>query len=76
MADITDSAVRSSLRLRGEDIPTLTKDLPVSKLQFYVDNPRIYSLIRQEEEAPTQLEIFKKLLILFIDWIKKRHEDM
>jgi hypothetical protein len=64
MADTNDGAVHGSLRLRGEDIPTITMQLPVSKLQFYADNPRIYSLIRQEEDAPSQQEIFKKLFEL------------
>lgn len=64
MADIKDSAVHGSLRLRGEDIPTVTMHLPVAKLKFYEDNPRIYSLIRQENEAPTQQEIFTKLFEL------------
>jgi len=50
------------LRLRGEDVPTVTKDVDHKQLQFYADNPRIYSLVRSDGQTPTQEEIYQKLL--------------
>ena len=50
------------LRIRGNDIPTETRDIDQSKLQFYVDNPRIYSLVRTNAHVPDQDEILKQLL--------------
>jgi hypothetical protein len=54
--------VRGTLRIRGIDIPTITKDVEQSKLQFFVDNPRIYSFVRADGNLPTQSEICDELL--------------
>jgi ParB-like nuclease domain len=51
-----------TLRIRGNDIPTETRDIEQSKLQFYPDNPRIYSLVRPNGHAPDQEEILRELL--------------
>lgn len=53
---------KGTLRLRGQDIDTLTGDVEQTKLQFYVDNPRIYSLVRSDGRNPDQQEICKQLL--------------
>ncbi|RXG84843.1 ParB N-terminal domain-containing protein [Bradyrhizobium zhanjiangense] len=58
----TQSGVAGALRLKGQDIPTRTVDVDQRKLQFYVDNPRIYSLVRAEGKVPDQEEIWKQLL--------------
>jgi hypothetical protein len=52
------------LRIRGQDIPTETREIDQSKLKFYVDNPRIYSLVRSNGHVPDQDEILKQLLAL------------
>lgn len=51
-----------SITLRGQRIPTRTLDLEQKKLRFFVDNPRIYSLVRAEDRTPNQNEICEKLL--------------
>lgn len=50
-----------SLTLRGQTISTQTLDLDHKKLRFYVDNPRIYSLVRSDDRTPDQDEICEKL---------------
>lgn len=50
--------------IRGTEIPTTSADLPVSSLKFYVDNPRIYSFVRNEGQVPTQEEILERLQAL------------
>jgi ParB-like nuclease domain len=56
------SAVGGIIRLKGKDIPTETREIEQNKLQFYVDNPRIYSLVRSDGHTPDQDEICKQLL--------------
>ena len=53
---------RSFLRIRKEDIPVRTLWLEQGKLTFFVDNPRIYSLVRAGGREPDQKEIYKELL--------------
>jgi len=62
MAANSDNVEHGSIRLRGHDIPTVTKTIDYKKLKFYVDNPRIYSLIRTDGHTPDQDEIYKQLL--------------
>lgn len=57
-----DRIEHGTIRLRGQDIPTQTRKIDHSKLKFYVDNPRIYSLIRTDAHTPDQEEIYKQLL--------------
>jgi hypothetical protein len=42
------SSVAGIIRLKSMDIPTETREIEQKKLQFYVDNPRIYSLVRSD----------------------------
>jgi len=51
-----------SIRIRGSDVQTVTKYLDQKHLKFYVDNPRIYSLVRSDGCVPDQDEILKQLL--------------
>jgi len=53
-----------TLRLRGTDVPTVTRDVPYTALRFYVDNPRIYSFVRADGHSPGQAEILKRLQAL------------
>ena len=51
-----------TLRIRGFDIPSQVKALPQAELRFFVDNPRVYSILRSEGEEPSQEDIERKLL--------------
>jgi hypothetical protein len=62
MATMQAAPERGHLRIRGVDIPTETRDIAVGELNFYVDNPRIYSLVRVNGHVPNQDEILSQLL--------------
>lgn len=49
------------LRIRNQDIPVKTLWIEQSKLQFYIDNPRIYSVVRAGGKVPDQEEIYTEL---------------
>jgi hypothetical protein len=54
--------VEGVLRLRNMDLRTETRDIEQSKLRFYEDNPRVYSLLRSNGQVPDQDEILRALL--------------
>ena len=54
----------STIRIRQHDIPVETLMLEQTKLRFFPDNPRIYSLLRADEREPSQEEVERKLLDL------------
>ncbi len=56
------AAQHGVIRVRGRDIPTVTRDIEHGKLRFYPDNPRIYSLVRSDGRAPEQDAILEQLL--------------
>lgn len=58
---VQQSNVAGTLRLKNKDIATETRDIEQKKLQFYADNPRIYSLVRGDGRVPDQDEICKQL---------------
>ena len=62
------------LRIRKEDIPVRTLWLEQGKLRFFVDNPRIYSLVRTDDAEPDQDDIYKELLQL--EHVKELKEDI
>lgn len=62
--DTNTADAPGTLRLRGIDVPTVTRDIPYTALQFYVDNPRIYSFVRADGYLPNQAEILKRLQAL------------
>lgn len=49
------------ITLGGEEIPYSPCQLEQVTLQFYPENPRIYSVVYTEEECPSQLEIQERL---------------
>lgn len=52
-----------TLLIRGEEIPVRTAMLKHDTLRFFVDNPRVYSVLRTGTDAePTQEDIQRKLL--------------
>jgi hypothetical protein len=50
-------SVDDTLIIRGTIIPVKIGLLAQSKLTFFVDNPRIYSIVRAEDNEPSQEEI-------------------
>lgn len=52
-----------TILIRGHEVPTITTTLPHEQLRFFVENPRIYSVLRKDGAAePSQDEIQAKLL--------------
>ncbi|MCY4260955.1 MAG: ParB N-terminal domain-containing protein [Rhodobacteraceae bacterium] len=50
------------LRIRGQDIPVITTTMRHLQLKFFVDNPRIYSVLRRDKNVePSQEDIQAKL---------------
>lgn len=62
MSGSGQTATKGSIRIRGMDVDTLTQELNQKTLRFYVDNPRIYSLVRAAGKVPDQNEIYEELL--------------
>jgi hypothetical protein len=58
----TSKVEPGALRIRNEDIAVKTLWIEQSKLQFYTDNPRIYSIVRAGGKLPDQEEIYTELL--------------
>ncbi len=50
-----------SLTLGGKEVPVRSGYLPVVDLNFYPDNPRIYSFIQRHDDVPSQDEIHSRL---------------
>ena len=62
MQIVTMSDMESgTIRIRNEDIPVKTGWIEQSRLKFFVDNPRIYSIVRSDGREPEQAEIYAKL---------------
>jgi hypothetical protein len=55
-SDMTDTTT-DFLLLRNKKIPVTLADISQSKLKFYLENPRLYSLAREEGHDPTQEEV-------------------
>jgi hypothetical protein len=72
--EATSHVISGTLRLRGMDIPIETRDIEQKRLQFYPDNPRVYSILRTNGRAPDQNEICKQLLSL--EHVKELKEDI
>jgi len=53
--------IKDKLRIRGIDLPVLVGELSHQELQFYSENPRIYSVVWADDTVPSQSEIFKAL---------------
>ena len=57
-----NTTVGETLLIRGVDIPVQTTTLSHLELRFFVDNPRVYSILRPDGVAPSQADIERKLL--------------
>lgn len=51
-----------TLLVRGKEIPVTSQHLEQSKLRFFVDNPRVYSIVHGNGKVPGQEEIQERLL--------------
>lgn len=49
------------MRLRGLEVPTVTREIPVKELLFYPENPRIYSIVYSNGQKPSQADILERL---------------
>lgn len=58
---IGEEFTQETLTLRGKDIPVRVGYMPQQKLCFYLENPRLYSLVRADGYEPTQEEIQAEL---------------
>lgn len=66
---------RETLTIRRKTIPVTTKILQQNTLQFFVDNPRVYSVLRKDGTGdPSQAEIEEKLLDM--DHVKELIHDI
>ena len=66
--------VDETLLIRGVDIKVETISLPQADLRFFVDNPRVYSILRIDGEEPSQESIERKLLEM--DHVKALIQDI
>lgn len=53
--------VEEFLMLRGNNIPVKVGMVPQAELNFYLENPRLYSLVREDGNEPSQEEVEEKL---------------
>ena len=58
----TDAGLSDELLIRGKRIPVVAKEVPQHELRFYLENPRLYSLVRANGDEPTEGEIEEQLL--------------
>lgn len=68
------AAPGETLLIRGVEIPVESTTLPQATLRFFVDNPRVYSVLRSDGEEPGQAEIERKLLEM--DHVKALIQDI
>lgn len=53
--------VKEVLTLRGEEIPVKVGKVPQTELNFYLENPRLYSIVKECGDEPSQEEIEDRL---------------
>lgn len=63
-----------TITIRGKDIPVRTGEIEQSRLKFYVENPRIYSIVRADNAEPSQEDIQDKLQSM--DHVKTLIQDI
>src|ERR1700728_153760 len=73
MASLNTESVGTML-IRGEEIPVVTKMMEQDQLRFFVDNPRVYSVLRSGGKDPSQEEIQERLQKL--EHVKELREDI
>ena len=68
------TTVGDTLLIRGVDVPVQTTTLLQADLRFFLDNPRVYSILRSDGEEPSQGDIERKLLEM--DHVKALIQDI
>ena len=63
-----------SITINGKEYPVEPKELPVSDLKFYPENPRVYSVLNAQGGEPSQEEILDVMIKL--DSVKDLKEDI
>ena len=53
--------INDILQVRGQKIPVEVGDLDQFKLNFFPDNPRIFSIVHADTDSPSQEDIEEKL---------------
>lgn len=53
--------IPDTLLIRRVDVPVVRRQIEQSRLRFFVDNPRVYSILRADGDEPSQEEIQEKL---------------
>ena len=66
--------VGNTLLIRGVDVPVQITTLPPADLRFFVDNPRVYSILRSDGEEPSQSDIERRLVEM--DHVKALIQDI
>src|SRR5271165_5115765 len=74
MSEKTVISIQESLLILGTTVPVTTELLDQRKLKYFVDNPRVYSIVRANGIEPTQQEIQEKLWEL--EHVKELREDI
>src|ERR1039458_6699113 len=70
----TSPAAGDSILILGTKVPTTTQMLPQRNLKFFVDNPRVYSIVRANGKQPSQEEIEQQLGAL--EHVRELREDI
>lgn len=73
-AKATSPENAETLLIRGVEVPVTTTVIEQSRLRFFVDNPRVYSILRTEGSDPSQADIERKLLEM--DHVKALIQDI
>ena len=73
MASLNTESLGTML-IRGEEIPVVTKMMEQGQLRFFVDNPRVYSVLRSGGKDPSQEEIQERLQKL--EHVRELREDI
>ncbi|HET6276016.1 MAG TPA: hypothetical protein VFE16_08830 [Candidatus Cybelea sp.] len=65
---------KGTLTIRGRELETETRLFDQSNLRFYVQNPRVYSVVREPGQEPTQETIEQKLADM--EHVRELKEDI
>jgi hypothetical protein len=73
-AQAASAASGETLLIRGVEVPVQTTTLPQADLCFFVENPRVYSVLRADGGEPSQFDIERRLLEM--DHVKALIQDI
>ncbi|WJI76750.1 MULTISPECIES: ParB N-terminal domain-containing protein [unclassified Mesorhizobium] len=72
--EILPAVSGETLLIRGVEVPVETTSLAQKDLRFFVENPRVYSILRLDGAQPSQADIERKLLEM--DHVKALIQDI